>query len=165
MRMLTVDYLKSILHYDPETGRWSYLVSTSYRNVVGGDAGFINGQGYRIIKIKGRAYKAHRLAIFYMTGQWPDSFVDHRDMNRSNNRWGNIRQATPSQNQVNTRLRSDNKTGYKGVGWHKRDKIWSARIGLSGRLIHLGNFQSKEEARGAYEAAALRYFGDYARVA
>jgi hypothetical protein len=88
--------------------------------------------------------------------------VDHRDGNGLNNTRGNLRPATHAQNQHNSRLRKDNQSGFKGV--HRQGNRWVARIRVDGEQKHLGSFRTPEEAARAYDAAALRLRGEYARL-
>jgi hypothetical protein len=98
-----------------------------------------------------------------MEGRWPDGEVDHRDGDGLNNRWGNLRESTKSQNQANAKTRSDSRTGIKGVQW--RDGIgWVARIQHEKQRRHLGVFKTKEAAAAAYGRAASELFGEFARV-
>lgn len=96
--------------------------------------------------------------------QAPDgSLVDHENRNGLDCRKSNLRLCTKSQNNVNSLRRKDNQSGYKGVDWHQGDRIWRARIQLEHRRIELGYFHTAEEAARAYDAAALRLFGEFAR--
>ena len=89
---LTQEYLKSILHYDPETGVFTWIgkTSTKTRAIIGMNAGYIRPDGYRYIKIYNRAYNASRLAFVYMEGYWPEHEVDHRNRIRDDDRWKNF---------------------------------------------------------------------------
>ena len=78
--MLTQERLKEVLHYDPETGIFMWLVAPNGRIRVGMEAGSSH-DGYIGIKVDRILYKAHRLAWFYMTGEWPANDVDHWDRN------------------------------------------------------------------------------------
>src|SRR5690348_8900862 len=102
---LSQAHLKELLRYDPETGKFFWLVRARRRSRIGDEAGSDHGQGYIEIGIEGRRYLAHRLAWFYMTGEWPPEMVDHKDLCRSNNRWANLRLATHGQNVQNTPAR------------------------------------------------------------
>lgn len=118
-----------------------------------------------MIGIDGTRYLAHRLAFLYMTGAWPDCDVDHINLDRADNRWGNLRQATRSQNMANGKLRSSNTSGFKGVTWVSRLSKWRAEIVKDGRKKAIGHFATPECAHAAYMAEAGRVFGEYARSA
>lgn len=161
---LTQARLQELLHYDPETGVFTRLVATSNRVKVGDVAGFTDANGYTIIRVESRPYKAHRLAWLYMNGTWPTHDIDHIDTTRSNNTAVNLREATRSENNGNRSLNSNNKTGIKGVTFIPRYNKYAARIRVKGRGKHLGYFTTKEEAAAAYATAAKEYFGEFART-
>lgn len=91
-------------------------------------------------------------------------YVDHINGNGLDNRRANLRPATPSQNQANQRKRRDNTSGFRGVQWHPPGQKWRAVIRVKGRLISLGYYPVREEAARAYDAAAIEFFGPYART-
>jgi hypothetical protein len=102
--------------------------------------------------------------MFWMTGQWPRYQMDHKNRNRSDDRWSNLRQATRSQNQGN-RINSNNSLGLKGVCWEADRRKYKAYIeGKDGRTINLGRFNTAAEAQAAYAAAASKKFGQFART-
>src|SRR5579859_6535927 len=112
---MTQDELKTLLHYDPITGLFTWLIEPQFgQSRIGKVAGSLS-HGYIQIKIFGEIYLAHRLAFLYMLGRWPKIKTDHRDLNRSNNAWGNLREADNKQNGQNKLARVDSQTGYKGV--------------------------------------------------
>lgn len=150
MAELTTERLKAVLHYDPDTGIFTWLVSLSSRSVAGNEAGTIIHHGYRAINIDGRRYLAHRLAWFYMTGEWPN-IIDHRDRDTGNNRFVNLRNGTRRLNNQNLGMRSDNSTGFIGVTKQKR--LFAARISNKGKMIHIGSYRTAEEAHEAYQKA------------
>ena len=98
-----------------------------------------------------------------MTGEWPSRQVDHKDTDRSNNRWANLRLATGSQNKANMGKRADNKSGYKGVSWYSQTSRWVAQIRFEGKSKTLGYFLDPVKAHAAYCEAAARLFGEFAR--
>lgn len=149
---LTAEQLRLVLHYDPHTGVFRRLIP--HAGLKRGDvAGGVQSNGYIVIRVHGHQHKAHRLAWLYMTGEWPDSYIDHINMVKNDNRWSNLRLATWAQNQWNTARRADNRSGFKGVGWHKKAGKWSARIKVDGRTRHIGLFVTAIEAHAAYCAA------------
>lgn len=110
-------------------------------------AGSVSEAGYRYIGIGCKTYGAHRLAWFYMTGEWPKE-VDHQNRKRDDNRWSNLREATKGQQRQNQSIGRANKTGYLGVRQHRCGKF-EANIGVEGRSVYLGLFPT---ALGAYRA-------------
>jgi len=162
MKKLTAQYLRELLHYDPETGVFTWIVR---RPGVAADsiAGWLNGEGYRQITIDGVHHCANRLAWLYMTGEWPAAQIDHRDGVRNNDRFDNLREATGTQNQRNSRKRRDNASGFKGVHFNTRDKRWMAKIRRDGRQRHLGCFATAAEAHAAYCKAAMEIDPEFAR--
>ena len=157
---LTAEYLRSVLHYEPETGIFTRKVSTARRVKAGDIAGCPDGDGYLRIKLQSRRYKAHRLAWLHFHGVWPKDQLDHINRNRSDNRIANLREATNKQNQQNTGKRSDNKSGHPGVSWYKPYSKWRAQIMHNQKQIHLGYFSILEEAIAARKAAEKLYWAD-----
>jgi hypothetical protein len=88
--------------------------------------------------------------------------VDHRDGNGLNNRRRNLRLATHRQNSRNTKLRNDNKSGYRGVCWDEQTNRWKATINCDGKQIWLGRFDHLRDAAAAYNEAARIQFGEFA---
>jgi len=165
MKMLTVERLQELLHYDPATGVFTRSEAALKRYRTKRPLGTIDDKGYLRIKIDGRSYRAQRLAWLWMTGAWPVADIDHRDLNRANNCWENLREATDSQNKANMRARSDNKSGFKGVSWDKAKQKWIAQIEHYGKGIKLGRFDCRAAAHFAYIIAADKYFGEFSRAA
>lgn len=175
---LTRGRLFELLHYDPETGTFMRLAAARPQSAHYFDKpiGYIkrgtvaDGGGYHMINVDGRVYRAHRLAWFYMTGAWPDADVDHKDGNRANNRWGNLRAATRSQNIANSRRPRDSLTGVKGVTFDKGRGKWVAQIGVGMcdagyyNTKFLGRFDNIDDAAAAYREAAEARFGEFART-
>jgi len=157
MPKLTASRLRAVLHYEPNTGVFTWLVDGRGRfQRKGARAGTIN-RGYRVICIDHALYQSARLAVLWMTGRWPRKLVDHRNCIRDDDRWINLREANHSQNGANSRARK----GCKGV-IHTRGK-YEARIKVNYRNIYLGRFDSAERAHAVYAAAAEKHFGEFAR--
>lgn len=159
---LTQERLRELLTYDPATGLWRWRVNR-YRVRAGNVAGTPDKDGYVHIKIDQQLHKGHRLAWFWMTGAWPDDEIDHRDLNKANNRWKNLRPGTKTQNMRNTRVRGA--VPLKGVYFDRRRQHFVAQITFDERHIYLGSFKTADEAHAAYAKAALEMFGEFARIA
>ena len=157
---LTAEYLRSILHYDPATGIFTWRVSTSNRVRAGDVAGCQNGSGYLLIKVQSRLYQAHRLAWLYMNSNWPEDQIDHINRIRTDNRIANLRDVSHKQNGQNASKPSNNTSGHPGVSWHKLTSKWRACIKHNQKLIHLGLFATIEEALSARKAAEKLYWAD-----
>lgn len=166
--MITQERLKQLLKYSPDTGLFYWRVDRGGKR-AGAIAGVVRPSGYVAIGIDDKLWRAHQLVWLYMTGEWPPSFIDHRDLDRANNRWSNLRLATKSQNMANMGTPKHNSSGFKGVSRYRAGesygKPWQASIRKDNRSYALGQFATKEEAHAAYVAAAERLFGEFARAA
>lgn len=152
---LTQEYLKSILHYDPLTGLWTWLCDRGYKIKEGAKAGRTLQTGYVSIGINNKQYLAHRLAWLYMTGNWPKDMIDHKNRIKNNNVWSNLREATNAENMRNTDFRKNNTTGKRGVRFHQGKYVANARI--DGKNIYIGIYDTLEEASEAFENANNKY--------
>lgn len=148
---LTPERLREFLVYNQQTG-----VFTRRKNhgtaKEGEVAGWLEPHGYIKISIAGRKYYAHRCAILFVTGKWPDQCVDHIDGNRANNSYENLRCVDHKTNLQNLRCaRSDNKTGVLGVCFNVGAGKYMAECkGDSGKRQYLGLFNTVDEASAAY---------------
>lgn len=161
--MITRRYLKNILHYNPRTGRWTWLKAIGTRIKIGQRAGcFDVAGGYRLIRIKGKRYNESTLAMFYMTGHWPKVIVDHKNNIRHENHWSNLRPANWVQNRINSKDQP-NSTGFRGVSKHGAVRF-RAQIKIGKVRYQLGPFKTAKQAHAAYCKAAKKHFGEFVRV-
>jgi len=149
---LTQSTLKEILHYDPESGVFTWLESIARRVKVGTAAGAKSPNGYISIKIGPRRYAAHHLAWLYVHGSMPEDQIDHRNLIRDDNRISNLRESNAFLNRQNTKLQCNNRSGFKGVSVCRNGR-WSAEITINRKSIRLGVFPTADEASEAYLAA------------
>lgn len=162
--MITQEYLKEKLHYDPETGIFSGL--SLYRNktrMINTRAGSTGTDRYVKIRIDKKYYQAHRLAFLYMTGEIP-KLVDHKNRNITDNRWCNLRPVTDSQNQMNQKIMSNNTSGYRGVVWNKNTRKWIAQLTINRKVNYIGSFDCKHHAFCEYVLLARKHFGEFCNV-
>ena len=113
--------------------------------------------GYLVVGVKGKSYRAHRLVWMYVYGEFPDGDIDHINRDKKDNRIKNLRISTKSQNRQNISVQKNNKIGLKGVWLHAQTKKWCASIGVNGKNKHLGSFDSQKEAAAAYATAAMMF--------
>jgi len=160
---ITAERLRYVLHYNPLSGVFTWRVSTSNRSPVGSVAG-TSSRGYCTIAIDGVKYVASNLAWLYMKGTWPETGIDHKDQDPTNDRWDNLRLANQSQNLANSRMRHDNTSGYRGVSWRSDRGKWRAYVVWHGKTVHCGYFDDIEEAVAARDTKALELHGAFARL-
>ncbi len=156
-----------LLRYDPEAGklywRLDRICGPRVIRKAGDEAGSVADSGYRIIVVNYSRLYAHRLAWFMAHGQWPERQLDHKDLDRGNNRLANLRPASNGQNMANTKVRA--KTGFKGVIVPKRaPNCFVAQISINSRPKYLGTFKTAEAAHAAYMKAAVERHGEFARA-
>ena len=158
---MDIQTLKALVTYCPDTGIFYRLIKASQRSPAGSIVGGKDAYGYICGRIDGKTHKLHRLAWFYMTGEWPPEQIDHINGDRADNRWCNLRLANHAQNARNAKRRNDNTSGYKGVTRAKGK--WAAQIYRGpGKSQHIGYFNTPEEAHEAYCEAAKNHFGPFA---
>lgn len=160
---LTAERLRSLLSYDRETGLFTRIAKNNRRHVVGEICGYRMSSGYISISVDGVAHLAHRLAYLHEEGRHPAEQIDHCDLNKSNNSWANLREATATQQSHNVAARSTNKCGYKGVSKDRRRNRFCAYISTNGKAKFLGSRATPEEAHALYCAAASATCGEFAR--
>lgn len=144
---LTQVELKRILHYDPDTGIFTWRISRRAGTARAGTvAGHVNTKGYVVIKIKSRGYKAHRLAFLYMKGYFPEHQVDHKLGARADNSWSGLRHATQTCNSQNRGMNKNNSSGFPGVTWEKAEEKWVSQIQINRKGVKVGRYNDPLEA-------------------
>lgn len=170
---LDASTVKELLHYEPESGVFTWLPrkgkKTWNTRYAGKEAGFDwtptgSGVSYRSIRIFDWPFLGHRLAFLYMTGEWPAHEVDHADGDGLNNKWANLRAASKAQNGANCKAKKNNKSGFKGVSYCKATNKFRATIQAEGKWKWLGGFSTAEEAAEAYAEASKSLHGEFGRV-
>jgi len=155
--LFTQQELQESLSYDSNTGVFIWI--KTYRNQnLNKIAGSFDKDGYRMIKFKGKLYRSHRLAWFYVYGVMPTMQIDHINGIRDDNSIVNLREVSFSENSQNQRIsHKDSTFGMLGIDYNKSKKRFRARIQTNGRRITLGGFSTAEEAFNAYLDAKRKY--------
>jgi hypothetical protein len=149
---VSAERVRELLAYDPQTGAFTWRVKRGPCS-AGSAAGTLRPDGYLQIGIDGKHYLAHRVAVLYMTWQWPPDEVDHEHWKRDDNRWSEIRPATHAMNgqNISPRTAPGKVTPLRGV--ERRGNRYRSRFKAGEKFTNLGTFGSAEEANATYVAA------------
>jgi hypothetical protein len=159
---LTLKRLRQVLDYNPETGIFTRKLRGrrgQHRLVAGGK----HSKGYITIGIDCKSYLAHQLAWFYVYGKWIPQ-IDHENRIKTDNWIENLRPATTPENLHNAKRPRHNTSGLKGASFSVPHRKWRSYIQVRGKHMHLGLFQTREEAHAAYVNAARQHFGEFANA-
>lgn len=126
----------------------------------GGKAGTLNGRGYWQTGIDGKVYLNHRIVFLLYYGYLP-KYLDHIDGDKCNNNIKNLRPCSHFENCFNTKIRSNNTSGVKGVYWHKESKKWIARVQANGKESFLGRFNNIKLAELAVKNERYAIHGQF----
>lgn len=168
MMKLTQEVLKELLHYDPDTGVFTWLErdrkwfknDAQFKNWNGRYPNQVAGcidKGYVRITLLWKHYNAHRLAWLYVTGELPKYEILHNDQDGTNNRFSNLSDDTHAENTKNRKRNHNNKSGFTGICWYKALHKWCAQISVNSKVIHLGYFEELDDAMGARKKANTKY--------
>lgn len=158
--MITQSELKKLFHYDKKTGLFTRISAGIYQKYLIGNVSKCLCDGYVIIGINKKLYKAHRLAVLYVDGylpEYPAFEIDHINHIRDDNRWDNIRVISKGENCKNIKLLTNNTSGFTGVRWNKKEKRWKVSVTHNSSFIHLGYFDDKQEAINARKEANKKF--------
>lgn len=160
--ILTQARLKELLHYNPETGVFTWIKSNSPRAMAGAIAGtYVKATGYCALAIDNKDYLQHRLAWLYIYGKFPEADIDHINGVPHDNRLLNLRSCTRAQNLSNMKVCTTNSSGQKGVSFDKTRNKWKAQISIKNWNTFIGRFNTKEEASTAYQKFAAELRGSF----
>ncbi len=166
LRLPTQRILNELFEYNPKNGDLIWKVDFGMHRqgkpVGSADRRTNSGQPYLRVSICGVSYMVHLLIWVMVTGSPPEEEVDHLDRDSLNNRWKNLRACTRSQNQANTGLYKNNRTGLRGV--HVFRGRFRAMISKDGKNRHIGYFVTRQEAEEAWKLAAVEAHGSLAVV-
>lgn len=157
MLKATLERAAELLKYDHNSGVFTWVIKRR-RIKAGMVAGSINAKGYRVISIDNTAHYAHRLAVLFMTGSYPE-ITDHINGIKDDNRWSNLRSVDNRVNAENVRTASVRSiTGLLGVSPPKKGhKKFKAAIQVNGRSVHLGYHKTEVSAHEAYVEAKRKF--------
>lgn len=145
---LTQEYLKECFDYIDGVLYWKRKPSKSLP--IGIKAGCNDKDGYLMVSLDNKIYKVHRLIFMMFHGYFP-LVVDHIDGNKQNNKIENLRGCTKAENSWNSKKHFDNKSGVKGVYFHKKSNKWMARCTANKKTNYLGLFDSLNDAEKAVQ--------------
>ena len=149
------EIVRDLFEYRDDNLFWRVRPSSSVD--MSKPAGCVRPDGRREIRVKGNAYKAHRLIWLYVYGKFPDNSIDHINGQPLDNRIENLRDVTLQENQKNKCTYRTNSSGHTGVCWHKRNEKWLANIRVNGKRKHLGYFNILEDAVAARKIASIEH--------
>lgn len=153
--------LRELFKYDPESGLVTRRISVSSSARCGDLVGTPTSSGYLRCQVDGRSYYLHRIIWKILHGEDPPEVVDHRNGTKTDNRDENLRSASHAQNMWAKKRSSSNRSGVKGVCYHRRDRKWQAAITVAGKQIYLGSFERIDDAAFAYASTSKRFFGSF----
>jgi hypothetical protein len=145
--------LKEILRYHPDTGRFFSYKTNRF-------VGALDEKGYIRVLADGKLYRAHRLAWFYMSGEWPKNQIDHINGDKADNSWNNLRDVVQTLNMLNKHKAHKNNSTYT-LGVTKVGDKFYPRLRINGKLIYLGTFSSLEAAEQRYKSFKKEVLDNY----
>lgn len=177
MTDIPVETLRELLDYDPFTGlfTWKWRSTkwfkhgegryTAERNAKIWNSRYAGTEALTATDERGRKSGrildqnviAHRVAFAIHHGYYPPKQTDHMDGDPGNNRWHNLKAATPTENGRNTILHKNNTSGHVGVYWYKPNQKWTATLRVGKQRLYLGLFDDIADAVTARKIAEVQY--------
>jgi hypothetical protein len=166
---MNIERIRQVLSYDHKSGEIVWRVDIGGRNGRKFPAGSVAGcvckkHGYRLIRVDGVLYRAHRLAWAMFYDEQPPELIDHRNTVKTDNRISNLREADAAGNAANKNPYQPCVTGFKGVFVDKRNGKFMAQGRQGKRAVYLGKFDQARDAAEAYNLWAVDAFGEFARL-
>jgi len=155
---LTQKLLHTLFEYKEGLLYWKVALSKKIR--VGQEAGPGSKSVYKKIRINGKYFLTHRLVFLMHHGHMPD-YIDHIDRNKRNNRVENLRPASISENNLNSKVYSNNVSGVKGICWHKSHQKWYGQVSLNKKRYVIGLFTDLKKAKKAIEQFRKEHQGSF----
>lgn len=146
------EVLNKFFEYCPGTGQLKNKIDRGASR-KGQVVGRPDKKGYLRINFLGSSIPAHRAAWTIFYGSIPRGQIDHKNLNKSDNKIENLRIASNSQNAMNRKIGASNTSGYKGVYWNKWSKRWIAVVRKNGVYVFRKGFSCLEDAAKAAEIA------------
>ncbi|RUT65187.1 hypothetical protein CKG00_01270 [Morganella morganii] len=173
MKTIDIDLLRDIVTYNRETGeffwrnrpRSLFKSDRSYKifntRYAGKKCGALTN-GYLAVGFNNSLFYCHRLAWAIHYGYWPDTDIDHINMDKTDNRISNLRLVNRRGNMSNISVTKGNSSGFIGVHWAKRERKWLASITVNKKTQFIGYFECKKDAALAYNEKAAEFNGELA---
>ena len=171
--LLPASEVRDLIDYNPDTGVLTWKTRSNLKPKAGSwnerNAGNVlstrDSKGYIVIQIYKKKYRAHRIAWLIHYGEWPKLNLDHKNLDKTDNRIENLREATVAQNGHNVGLTTRNSSGHRGIYWHKLANKWSVSICVNRKGMYLGLYEKLGDAVVVRCEAERLHYGEFARVA
>ena len=157
MPLPSQEYLLNLFSYEPETGKLFHKVYKNSQAQSGDAAGCLGGDGYINVTINKQKFYISRIIWMMMTGDDPGAlYVDHKDRDRSNNRWNNLRLANRPQQMWNRKMPG------KGYCFDRQRNKWIVRVYVNGKRLWGGRHDTEQQAREAAQRLRAAHQGEFA---
>jgi hypothetical protein len=156
--MIATDLVKELFDY--RDGKLYWRKRSNSKVAEGSQAGTVNVSGYRVVTINGKKVHAHRLIWLWHGLELPEQ-IDHINGDSLDNRIENLRAAGYCTNAFNSKRKTDNKSGIKGVSWCNTYRKWTVQIYAFKKKV-TGRFKSFDQAVAFAKQKRIELHGEYA---